>query len=118
MTHSNLKVEVHDPYIQVAMRGTCLRAKYRKQDAPWLAPEAYEEDPEAAITFSEFRTLAWEVANEAARQLGWIRTCDELHGAAKAASPVRTSVVSATCFDFKQRGRNRRVAARRTPAAA
>ena len=43
MTHSNLKIEVHDPYIQVAMRGTCLRAKYRKQDAPWLAPEAYEE---------------------------------------------------------------------------
>jgi hypothetical protein len=68
------------------MRGTCLRAKYRKQDAPWLAPEEYGEDPEAAITFSEFRTLAWEVANEAARQLGWIRTCNELHEAAKMAA--------------------------------
>ena len=86
MTHSNLKIEVQDPYIHVAMRGTCLRAKYRKQDAPWLAPEEYEEDPEAAITFSEFRTLAWEVANEAARQLGWIRTCNELHEAAKIAA--------------------------------
>ena len=41
MTHSNLKIEVQDPYIHVAMRGTCLRAKYRKQDAPWLAPEEY-----------------------------------------------------------------------------
>ena len=86
MTHSNLKIEVQDPYIHVAMRGTCLRAKYRKQDAPWLAPEEYGEDPEAAIPFSEFRALAWEVANEAARQLGWIRTRNELHEAAKAAS--------------------------------
>ena len=74
MTHSNLKIEVQPPYIHVVLPGTCLRAKYRKQDAPWLAPEEYGEDPEAEITFSEFRTLAWEVANEAARQLGWIRT--------------------------------------------
>ena len=88
MTHSDLRVEVQDPYIQVAMRGTCLRAKYRKQDGPWLTPEAYGEDAEAAITFSEFRTRAWEVANEVARQLGWIRTCDELHEAAKAASAI------------------------------
>jgi hypothetical protein len=86
MTHSDLRVEVQDPHIFVAMRGTCLRAKYRKQDAPWLAPEEYGEDPEATIPFSEFRTLAWEVANEAARQLGWIRTCNELHEAAKLAA--------------------------------
>ena len=85
MTHSNLKIEVQPPYIHVVLRGTCLRAKYRKQDAPWLAPEEYGEDPEAAITFSEFRTLAWEVAHEAARQLGWIRTYNELHEAAKMA---------------------------------
>jgi hypothetical protein len=88
MTQPDLRVEVQDPYILVAMRGTCLRAKYRKQDAPWLAPEEYGEDPEATITFSEFRTLAWEVANEAARQLGWNRTCDELHEAAKRAGIV------------------------------
>jgi len=62
------------------------KGKYRKQDAPWLAPEEYGKDPEAAITFSEFRALAWQVANEAARQLGWIRTCDELHEAAKKAT--------------------------------
>ena len=83
-THSDLRVEVQDPYILVAVRGTCLRVKYRKQDAPWLAPEEYGEDPEATITFSEFRTLAWE-ADEAARQLGWIRSCNELHEAAKLA---------------------------------
>ena len=86
MTHSNVKIEVQHPYILVVMRGTCLRAKYRKQDAPWLAPEEYGEDPEAAITFSEYRRLAWEVANEAARQLGWIRTCNELHEDAKMAA--------------------------------
>jgi hypothetical protein len=35
MSRSDLRVEVQDPHILVAMRGTCLRAKYRKQDAPW-----------------------------------------------------------------------------------
>ena len=63
MTHSNLKVEVQGSYILVAMRGTCLRAKYRKQEAPWLATEEYgPDDPEATITFSEFRARAWAVA--------------------------------------------------------
>jgi len=28
------------------------------------------EDPEAPISFSEFRTLAWTAANEMAQQLG------------------------------------------------
>jgi hypothetical protein len=76
---------VQDPYILIALRGTCLRAKYRKQDAPWLAPEEYVEDADATIALSEFRRLAWEVANETARQLGWIRTCNELHETAKMA---------------------------------
>jgi hypothetical protein len=62
MIHSNLKVEVQGPYIVVAMRGTCFRAKYRKQDAPWLAMDEYVEDSEAPIPFKEFRTLAWEAA--------------------------------------------------------
>ena len=48
-------------------------------------PEEYREDPEATITLSQFRALAWEVANEAARQLGWIRSCNDLHEAAKLA---------------------------------
>ena len=87
MTHSNLKVEVQDPYIFVAMRGTCFRAKYRKQDAPWLATDEYgPDDPEATITLSEFRTLAWAAANETARQRGWIRSHEELHEAVKMAA--------------------------------
>jgi hypothetical protein len=83
MTHSDLRVEVRGPYILVSMRGTCLRAKFRKQEAPWLAMDEYEEDSEASITFKEFRTLAWEAANERARELGWVRSCQELHEAAK-----------------------------------
>jgi hypothetical protein len=39
MTHSNLTVEVQGAHILVVLRGTCFRAKYRKQDAPWLATD-------------------------------------------------------------------------------
>jgi hypothetical protein len=85
MTHSNLKVEVQGSHIVVVLRGTCFRAKYRKQDAPWLATDEYgPDDPDAPITLSEFR-LAWAAANDAARELGWIKSCDELHGAARLA---------------------------------
>ena len=71
MIHSNLRVEVGGHYIVVAMRGTCLRARFRKQDAPWLAMDGYEQDSEAPITLKEFRALAWEAANEKARGRGW-----------------------------------------------
>jgi hypothetical protein len=86
MIHSNLRLEVQGPYVVVAMRGTCLRARFRKQDAPWLAMDGYEEDSEAPITFREFRTLAWEAANARARELSWIRSCGELHEAVKRAA--------------------------------
>jgi hypothetical protein len=85
MIHSNLRVEVQGSYILVAMRGTCFRAKYRKQDAPWLALDEWVEDSEASITFREFRTLAWVAANEKARDLGWVKSCKELHEAVKRA---------------------------------
>jgi hypothetical protein len=41
------------------------------------------------MTFQEFRTLAWHAANEKARDLGWVRSCDELHEAVKRASAPR-----------------------------
>ena len=85
MIHSKLRIEVQGSYILVALRGTCFRAKYRKQDAPWLALDEWVEDSEASITFREFRTLAWEAANEKARDLGWVKSCDELHEAVKRA---------------------------------
>ena len=46
MIHSQPRVEILGSYILVAMRGTCFRAKYRKQDAPWLAVDEYAEDSE------------------------------------------------------------------------
>jgi hypothetical protein len=84
MTHSNLTVDVQGTHILVVLRGTCFRAKYRKQDAPWLATEELGPDhPGAPLTLSEFRQLAWEAANEAARQLGWTKSYEELHRVAK-----------------------------------
>jgi hypothetical protein len=47
--------------------------------------DGYEEDSEAPITLKEFRAVAWEAANEKARELGWIKSCDELHEAVKRA---------------------------------
>ena len=41
-----LRVEVQGSYILVAMRGTCVMAKYRNQEAPWLAMDGYAEDLE------------------------------------------------------------------------
>ena len=74
MTHSDLvKVEVQGWDIFVAMRGTCFRAKYRKQEAPWLVAREYgPDDPGARVTLSEFRAIAWRAANDKARELGWI----------------------------------------------
>ena len=43
MSHSNLRVEIRVPDL-VAMRGTCFKAKYRKQEAPWLAMDEDAED--------------------------------------------------------------------------
>jgi hypothetical protein len=37
--HSNLRVEVQGTHILVVLRGTCFRAKFRKQEAPWLATD-------------------------------------------------------------------------------
>jgi hypothetical protein len=96
MTHSNLRVEVLGNTIVVAMRGTCFRAKYRKQEAPWLATDEFgPDDPDAAVTFSEFRNLAYSAANDRARQLGWVRSCDDLHKSTKR-EPLRVQTPRAT----------------------
>ena len=73
MIHSDLvKVEVQGADI-FAMRGTCFRVKYRKQEAPWLIAQEYgPDDPGATVTLSEFRALAWAAANDKARELGWL----------------------------------------------
>jgi hypothetical protein len=74
MMHSDLiKIEIQGRDISVAMRGTCFRAKYRKDERPWLVAREYgPDDPGAIVTLSEFRALAWAAANDKARELGWI----------------------------------------------
>jgi hypothetical protein len=68
-----LMIEVRGSEISIAMRGTCLKTAYRKGDAPWLVcSELGPEDPDALVTLSEFRAIAWTAANEKARELGWI----------------------------------------------
>ena len=52
---------------------------------PWLAMDEYTEDADASVTLKEFRALAWETANEKARELEWVRSCDELHEAVRRA---------------------------------
>jgi hypothetical protein len=80
MYHSKLRVEVEGTSILVIMRGTCLRARYRRQEAPWLATDEFgPDDPDAPMTMAEFRGLAWTAANETARQLGWIKSYEEVH---------------------------------------
>jgi hypothetical protein len=84
MYHSNLRVEVEGTSIFVAIRGTCLRARYRRQEAPWLATDEYgPDDPDAPMTMAEFRSLAWTAANETARRLGWIKSYEEVHHTAR-----------------------------------
>ena len=63
MIHSNLRVEVQGSYILVGLRGTCFRAKYRKQDAPWLAMDECAEDSELRLRSGSLDS-AWEAANE------------------------------------------------------
>jgi hypothetical protein len=78
MTHSSLRVEVLGNTIRVAMSGTCFRARYRKQEAPWLATDEYgPDDPDASVSFSEFRDLAWQAAHYRARQLRWVRSSQD-----------------------------------------
>ena len=68
MTHSNLRVEVRGTYILVSMRGTSLRAKFRKQEASWLAMDEYEEDTGALPLLGRppMRRLVIQVGSEVA----------------------------------------------------
>jgi hypothetical protein len=47
--------------------------------------DEWAEDAEAPITIGEFRALAWEAANQKARDLGWVKSSEELHEAVKRA---------------------------------
>ena len=70
-----LWVQVVDDEIIVTLPGSRYSVTYYKPDSsPQLLAKniASEDDPRAVITVSEFLSAAWWLANNKARQLGWI----------------------------------------------
>ena len=74
MTDPFLRVEMRDGEIVIAMVGTNYRVTFRElADFPGLsASHNIRDDPDAPITRHEFLAAAWKLANEKARELGWI----------------------------------------------
>jgi hypothetical protein len=70
---TRLRVEVEDNGIIVTLPETTFRVIYRKSnDAPGLVQFALQADKRAGISQVDFLTRAWRVANDKARELGWI----------------------------------------------
>jgi hypothetical protein len=72
---ADLHVEARERDINVTMPGTNLRVVYRKPDrAPQLVArlDYFQNQQEGPITREEFLTLAWKLANDKARELGWV----------------------------------------------
>ena len=68
-------VEVRDEEIIVTMPGTSYTVTYCKpaNSSQLLARRIAEsDDKRTSMSLSEFLTLAWKLANERARELGWI----------------------------------------------
>ena len=74
-TSADLHVEARERDIVVTMPDTSFRVVYRKPDrAPQLVArlDYFQNQQEGPITREEFLTLAWKLANDKARELGWI----------------------------------------------
>jgi hypothetical protein len=70
-----LDVEVWGTGIIVTLPGTNYWVRYLKEDDhPGLSPAdiANKDDPRVTMTANEFLAKAWRLANERARELGWI----------------------------------------------
>ena len=69
-----LDVKVEGDKIIVTQPGSSFRATYCKSpDKPKLAElPAMQIDKGGPVARSEFELLAWEAANEKARELGWL----------------------------------------------
>ena len=70
-----LDVEVWGSGIIVTLPGTNYWVTYFKEkDSPGLFPAdiANKDDPRVTMTAAEFLEKAWKLANEKARELGWV----------------------------------------------
>jgi hypothetical protein len=69
-----LRVEMQDTEFVITMPGTSYQVTFRKlADGPgFSASHNIRDDWDAPITRSEFLARAWRIANDKARELGWI----------------------------------------------
>jgi hypothetical protein len=69
-----LRIEVVDDEIVVSLPKSQLSVTYYKPDnLPGLAKRMMEKyDPRTPMTMSEFLAKAWKLANDKAREIGWI----------------------------------------------
>ena len=68
-----LRVEVEDEGIIVTLPGTTFRVIYCKSDnAPGVLKFSLQADKSAGITEADFLARASRVANDKAKELGWI----------------------------------------------
>ena len=68
-----LRLDVVDDEIIVSLPGTNYSVTYFKRaDSPQLADISHTDDLRSPITVSDFLSRAWRVANDKARELGWI----------------------------------------------
>ncbi len=71
----DLQVEVVDDQIIVALIGTAYAVvHYKRGSDPHLYSKDYpiQVDPRSEMSQAEFLAKAWKLANDKARELGWI----------------------------------------------
>jgi hypothetical protein len=72
--NSELRVQVVDDEIVVTLPGSHYSVTYYKPaESPQLVAKfiSDRDDPRVAMRLSEFLALAWRLANDKARDLGW-----------------------------------------------
>jgi hypothetical protein len=72
---TDLELEVQDGNITISLPGSSYTVTYYKpKNSPQLLAKriASSDDPSVAMTLSEFLAAAWRLANNKARELGWI----------------------------------------------
>jgi hypothetical protein len=73
---TDLELEVQDGDITISLPGSSYTVTYYKPktSSPQLLAKRIprRDDPSVAMTLSEFLAQAWRLANQKARELGWI----------------------------------------------